>query len=172
MMSGALPFSAIAAQRHAAQRQAELSEAATRLLQDAGGALDARMHAARLELAALTAGNEAAAAAYGNAAEMAAALGQFAGDLMARQAALRDALAALPALDKQLGILEGAVSAIDSRARELETQLGLTGGSSGSVASTAYEYIAASLGRGGSAVVGACLGGGGGGGGGTAAKRT
>ncbi|KAF8057940.1 GGP4 [Scenedesmus sp. PABB004] len=158
-----VPFSVIAHQRRAAAREAELGEAAGRMVGDADAALQLRLRLSGLDLDTLTQLNAAAAEAYGGAAELAAALGQFVSDLGARQAAVREALCALPALDRQLRALEGTVSGLDRRSRELEARLGLGRGRG------AYDYLAAaagSLSRAGSSVTAAagggagCLGGG------------
>jgi hypothetical protein len=136
------------------------------MIGDAAAAFDMRMEAYGLDIELLQQLNDAAAEQYGATAEIAAALGQFAHDLNSRQAAVRDALAALPQLDRQLKVLESAVGQLDKRSRELENRLGL-GGGSGSTGKSAYEFIASSFSRAGSGVgvaavaaAGGCLGGG------------
>jgi hypothetical protein len=132
---------------------------------DAAAAFDMRMEAYGLDLELLQQLNDAAAEQYGATAEIAAALGQFALDLNSRQAAVRDALAALPQLDRQLKVLEATVGQLDKRSKELESRLGL--GASAGAGRIAYDYIASSFSRAGSGVGGAavaaaggCLGGG------------
>uniref|UniRef100_A0A383VEN3 Glutamine amidotransferase domain-containing protein n=1 Tax=Tetradesmus obliquus TaxID=3088 RepID=A0A383VEN3_TETOB len=164
--ASAIPFSHIAAQRRQRRREQELSEAAKQMIGDAAAAFDMRMEAYGLDLALLQQLNDAAAEQYGATAEIAAALGQFAHDLNARQAAVRDALAALPQLDRQLKLLEAAVGQLDKRSRELESRLGI-GGNSAGAGRIAYDYITSSFSRAGSGVggvavaaAGGCLGGG------------
>ncbi|WIA35658.1 hypothetical protein OEZ86_004070 [Tetradesmus obliquus] len=154
------------AARRQQRREQELSEAAKQMIGDAAAAFDMRMEAYGLDLALLQQLNDAAAEQYGATAEIAAALGQFAHDLNARQAAVRDALAALPQLDRQLKLLEAAVGQLDKRSRELESRLGI-GGNSAGAGRIAYDYIASSFSRAGSGVggvavaaAGGCLGGG------------
>ncbi|WIA15461.1 hypothetical protein OEZ85_002103 [Tetradesmus obliquus] len=164
--ASAIPFSHIAAQRRQQRREQELSEAAKQMIGDAAAAFDMRMEAYGLDLALLQQLNDAAAEQYGATAEIAAALGQFAHDLNARQAAVRDALAALPQLDRQLKLLEAAVGQLDKRSRELESRLGI-GGNNAGAGRIAYDYITSSFSRAGSGVggvavaaAGGCLGGG------------
>lgn len=146
--SSAVPFSHIAHQRKQQEREAALQEAAHTLLQDASAAFDLRMQAYTLDIATLWELNDAAAQQYSGSAEIAAALRQFVQDLVARQAAAKEALAVLPQLDRQLELLATAVSQLERRSKQLEAKLGLKplpGGSSSSSSSGAYSYLASSV---------------------------
>lgn len=164
--SSAVPFSRIAYQRRQQKRELELHHNAKRMVNDAAAAFDMRMEAYSLDFEALQQLNAAAAEQYSSTAEIAAALGQFVLDLGSRQTAVREALAALPQLDRQLKLLEAAVGQLNKRSKELEASVGLSGSSS---SKNAFEYLASSLSRAGSTVssvgaaavgAGACLGGG------------
>jgi hypothetical protein len=146
--SSAVPFSHIAQQRKQQERETALQEASQTLVHDAAAAFDLRMQSYTQDIETLQQLNEAAAAQYSGAAEIAAALGQFVADLVARQAAAKEALAVLPQLDRQLELLATAVSQLDKRSRQLEAKLGLkplSGSGGGSSSSSAYGYLASSV---------------------------
>lgn len=159
--SSAVPFSHIAQQRRQQAREEGLQEASQRLLTDAAAAFSLRMQGYNLDLETLQQLNDIAAERYSSTAEVATALGQFVADLETRQAAVREALAVLPQLDRQLRILEGTVGQLDKRSKDLESKLGLG-------KSSTYDYLASTLSRAGNSVTaaaqyaasgGVCLGG-------------
>lgn len=145
--SSAVPFSHIAHQRKQQEREVALQEAASTLVTDAAAAFDLRMQSYAHDITTLQELNDAAAQQYSGSAEIAAALGQFVSDLVARQAAAKEALSVLPQLDRQLELLATAVTQLERRSKQLEARVGLKplSGSGGSSSSGAYSYIASSV---------------------------
>jgi hypothetical protein len=145
--SSAVPFSHIAHQRKQQEREVALQDAASTLLTDAAAAFDLRMQSYTHDITTLQELNEAAAQQYSGSAEIAAALGQFVSDLVARQAAAKEALSVLPQLDRQLELLATAVTQLEKRSKQLEARVGLKSlsASGGSSSSGAYSYLASSV---------------------------
>lgn len=145
--SSTVPFSRISQQRKQQERDVALHDAMQTLLHDTAASFDLRMQLYTQDISTLQELNDAAAQQYNGTAEIAAALGQFVSDLSARQAAVKEALAVLPHLDRQLEVLATAVSQLDKRAKQLEVRVGLKplNGATGSSSSSPYGYLTSSV---------------------------
>jgi hypothetical protein len=132
-----VPFSFLARQRRHQQHEEMLDELSSEVVADAAAAFDARMRAANCELELLQGADAAAAAEYERAADIAAALAKFSGDLSERQSAAAAALALAPQLLGKLSGLQSAVAGLEASTKALEKR----------VAGMAREQAAAERGR-------------------------
>jgi hypothetical protein len=157
------PFSHIEHQRKQQARDQGLQDSSERMVHDAAAAFDLKMESYHMDFVALQQLNGAAAEQYSSTAEIATALGNFVADLGSRQAGVRDALAALPLLDRQLKQLEVTVGKLDKQSKDLEARVAkmqLDKSSKGEgVGFSAYNYLSASFNSIAAAGAGQCLGG-------------